>query len=269
MIDKFIPLSAVIAAIFATTPAFAQPLLCSVFSKQAQGLNGEERQTITVLPGVGTNIDFTSTQEFVKKIWLDDFSRVTVDTDAPLCTSSSGKDTATMPDSNCNQGAKIVHLRRIEQLKIPHLPSTPTTLLSIVTEAPQQQQMKLYEFLLSYNGKSPQCSRLSIKSEPMAQQTATSLPTTAGGNTSLVMVEQGLQVAVARNLVPASSPLIPRVQNFLALVRQGTVEEVATHQAGISMSLVAKLRELGLGRQLRTFTTPSLQHPQRTFPGTI
>ena len=253
MITKFMPLSAALSAVIATTPAIAQPLMCSVFSNQAQGSSGE-RQTVNVLPGVGTNIDFSSTQEFVKKIWLDDFSRVTVDTDAPLCASSMGKDTAVMQDGSCNQGAKIVHLRRIEQLKIPHLPSTPTTLLSIVTEN-QQQQMKLYEFQVSYNSKSPQCSRLSILSEPTPQQTANSLPTEVKEDTSLVMVEQGLQVAVARNLVLASSPLIPRVQNFLVLVRQGTVEEIAAQQAGISMTLVAKLRELGLVQQLRQVNT--------------
>ena len=259
MITKFMPLSAAIAAVIATTPAIAQPLMCSVFSKQAQGSSGE-RQTVTVLPGVGTNIDFTSTEEFVRKIWLDDFSRITVDTDAPLCASSMGKDTAVMQDSSCNQGAKIVHLRRIEQLKIPHLPSIPTTLLSIVTED-QQQQTKLYEVQVSYNSKSPKCSRLSIKSEPTPQQTANSLPTAVNGNTSLGMVEQGLLVAVARNLIVASSPLVPRVQNFLALVKQGTVEEVATQQAGISMMLVAKLRELGLVQQLRQVNTSPLRQP--------
>lgn len=261
MITKFMPLFAALSAVIATTPAIAQPLLCSVFSKQAQGSSGE-RQTITVLPGFGTNIDFTSTQESVKKIWLDDFSRITVDTDAPLCVSPMGKDTAVMQDGSCNQGAKIVHLRRIEQLKIPHLPSTPTTLLSIVTENQQQQQMKLYEFQVSYNSKSPKCSRLSIKSEPTSQQTANSLPTAVNGNTNLGMVEQGLQVAVARNLIVASSPLVPRVQNFLALVRRGTVEEVATQQAGISMTLVAKLRELGLVQQLGQANTSSLKQPQ-------
>ena len=261
MITKFMPLSAAISVVIVTTPAIAQPLLCSVFSKQAQGLSGE-RQTVNVLPGVGTNIDFISTQESVKKVWLDDFSRVTVDTDAPLCVSSMGKDTALMQDSSCNQGAKIVHLRRIEQLKIPHLPSTPTTLLSIVTENQQQQQMKLYEFQVTYDSKSPKCSRLSIKSEPTPQQTANSLPTAVNENTSLVMVEQGLLVAVDRNLIVASSPLVPRVQNFLALVKQGAVEEVATQQAGISMMLVAKLRELGLVQQLRQANTSPLRQPQ-------
>lgn len=255
MITKFMPLSAALCAVIATTPAIAQPLMCSVFSKQAQGSSGE-RQTVTVLPGVGTNVDFISTQEFVRKVWLDDFSRVTVDTDAPLCVSPMNKDAAFRQDSSCNQGAKIVHLRRIEQLKIPHLPSTPTTLLSIVTED-QQQQTKLYEVQVSYNSKSPKCSRLSIKSEPTPQQTANSLPT-ANGNTSLGMVEQGLQVAVTRNLIVASSPLVPRVQNFLALVKQGTVEEVATKQAGISMMLVAKLRELGLVQQLHQVNTSPL-----------
>ena len=73
------------------------------------------------------------------------------------------------------------------------------------------------------------------------------------------MVEQGLLVAVARNLIVASSPLIPRVQNFLALVKQGTVEEVATQQAGISMTLVAKLRSLGLVQQLRQVNTSPLE----------
>ena len=111
---------------------------------------------------------------------------------------------------------------------------------------------------MSYNSKSPQCSRLSIKSELTSQQTANSLPTAVNGSTSLVRVEQGLQVAVARNLIVSSSPLVPRVQNFLALVRKGVVEEVATQQAGISMMLVAKLRELGLVQQLRQVDTSPL-----------
>lgn len=59
----------------------------NVSSDQAQGITGEAI-SVDVAPGVGLNISFIQTGEFVKKAWIDDPSRITLSFDGTLCQSS-------------------------------------------------------------------------------------------------------------------------------------------------------------------------------------
>ena len=239
-----------LAAMLSTSPVLAEPTVRSIFSTQAQGLNGI-RPSIAVTSGSGTNVDFTRTQEVVKKVWLDDPSRIVLDTDSPLCeaTNQGGDAVNTADDSGCSGGAQVVHLKQIEQVKFPNLPSTPSTLLSVVTENPQGKRA-LYEFEVSYSEEHLKTSsRLAIFPDPDNLSTASGFSTVNGQQVDFVTLEQGLQTAIARNLVGANSPLVARVQDFLTLVRGGSEITSATQQVGISINLVNKLSELGAQSQ--------------------
>lgn len=239
-----------LAAILSNSPVLAEPAVRSMFSTQAQGLNGV-RPSIAVTSGSGTNVDFTRTQEVVKKVWLDDPSRIVLDTDSPLCeVTNQGGDAAVFADnSDCSGGAQVVHLKRIEQVKFPNLPSTPSTLLSVVTENPQGKRA-LYEFEVSYGEEHLQSSsRLAIFPDPDSSSTTSGFSTVNGQQVDLAVIEQGLQAAIAQKLVDTNSPLVARVQDFLTLVRNGSEIMSATQQIGISMNLVNKLSELGTQSQ--------------------
>ncbi|NES64168.1 MAG: hypothetical protein F6K24_02325 [Okeania sp. SIO2D1] len=114
--------------------------------------------TITVWLGHGLNLDFSSTGEIIRKVWLDDPSRVIVDFDGNI---GGG-------------GARIVHLRRINPVNIPELPSAPSTLLTIVTEG-VGNTTNLYSFRINYGSGLPEYTTVRVSGAVVAS--APSLPT--------------------------------------------------------------------------------------------
>lgn len=216
-------------------------------SSHAQGLTGI-LPTLTVWSGAGTNLNFIPTGEIVKKVWLDDPSQITLDFDGPMCMERSSNGT----QNNCSSSAAtVIHLRRIHQLKFPNLPRTATTLLSVVTTTPSGER-KLYQFRVAYGTGNPQHHTIAIYPEPsIADLSRTPSVIHLGGSrqAGLDDIERGLQVAKARKLLGRSQgnqSLEIKVQNFLALVRNGQSIQSALKQAGVSMALISKLGEFGL-----------------------
>ncbi|HIK03309.1 MAG TPA: hypothetical protein IGS40_01120 [Trichormus sp. M33_DOE_039] len=134
-------------------------VLRSIFSCQAQGLGGVV-PTITVWYQQGTNLSFISAGETIRKVWLNDPSQVTLDFDGPMCM-QFGQDNS----GDCkNSGANVIQLRRIAKLKIPGLPKTNNTLLTVITEA--QGQPKLYTFRVLYGDDAPEYHTLAVFADP-------------------------------------------------------------------------------------------------------
>lgn len=259
------------AAILPAEMARVQSLVASpvqtIFSSQAQGLNGAI-QTITVWSGAGTNLSFIPTGEIVRKVWLDDPSQITLDFDGPMCVMSSER-----AEKNCsNSAATVIHLRRIHQLKFPNLPRTASTLLSVITQMPGGER-KLYQFRVAYGTGAPQYHTVAIYPDANSRQTDA---ITVGGlrQAGLEEIERGLQVAKSRSLLGHSQgnqSLELKVLNFLALVRNGATFQSATKQVGVSMALISKLGELGLERRSvgstsSTVSPADLFRPAFNFP---
>ncbi|WP_026731915.1 hypothetical protein [Fischerella sp. PCC 9605] len=137
-------------------------VLRSMFSCQAQGLGGAI-PTVNVWFQQGTNLSFIQAGETIKKVWLNDPSQVTMDFDGPMCMQFG-------PDRNNNMGdcknsaASVIQLRRIQKIKIPGLPNTDKTLLTVVTEA--QGKNKLYTFEIVYSDGKPHYHTLAIFPDP-------------------------------------------------------------------------------------------------------
>jgi hypothetical protein len=217
-----------------TQPAFSAPIVRQLSTAQAQGLVGNGAQ-ISVWPGSGTNLDFTRTGEVIQRVWLDDPSRLTLDFDGNLCgTDNSG---------NCEgTGASIIHLRRVQGIHFEHLPATPFTLLTVVTDSPQGR--KVYQFQVNYGTGEPQYATVAIAPGTTPQSSAIEIA--SGRTVSLVNVEWGLRRAIANELITANSPVVPKVEDFLARVRNGTEPQAAADAAGISMAVISRLAEMGL-----------------------
>ncbi|HAG84542.1 MAG TPA: hypothetical protein DCL61_26165 [Cyanobacteria bacterium UBA12227] len=91
-----------------------------------------EAETIPVIEP----ISFIPVGETVQKIWLDDPSFLTVDVDG--CLKELNED--------CDkQVATLIHLRRINQIDIPHIPHTGRTMMTVVTRGENGEQ-KIYLF---------------------------------------------------------------------------------------------------------------------------
>ncbi|MCC5637167.1 hypothetical protein LC593_15135 [Nostoc sp. CHAB 5844] len=133
-------------------------VLRSMLSCQAQGLSGVV-PTITVSYVQGTNLSFLPAGETVKKVWLNDPSQVTIDFDGPVCTQFGQNQNFNSGDCK-NSAANVIQLRRIPKLKIPGLPNTDKTLLTVITEG--QGKSKLYTFRVLYTDSDPGYHTLAI-----------------------------------------------------------------------------------------------------------
>ena len=230
-----------------------------ISSYQSQGVSGPI-QTITVWPGAGTNVNFIPTRKIVKKVWLDDLRLLTVDFDGPMCMMGSSRG-----DENCqNSSSTVIHLRRINPVNID-MPHTDSTLLTVILEAPDtSRDRELHQFRVTYGKGTPLYNTVTIY--PDHSQVLPTVEMNGLLTAQLQDVERGLQVAKSRNLLGRSQgnqQLEARVQNFLALVRNGIALQTATERAGVSMALISKLEEFG------TTSVEAQQQPQILAPSRL
>lgn len=111
--------------------------------------------TVEIYPGQGVTLNFRPTGDIVRRAWIDDPSQVTLDFDDPGCMGVG-------EPGSC--AAQVIHLRRIQGLEFPELPSTGTTTLTVLSDA------ELYTFRLNFpDSGSPAYSILAIQPEPEPQ----------------------------------------------------------------------------------------------------
>ena len=251
----------VVPTSFARADSPVQTSVQKLNSSHAQGLTGI-LPTLTVWSGAGTNLNFIPTGEIVKKVWLDDPSQIVLDFDGPMCIMGSNG-----TQNNCSDSAAtVIHLRRIPKLKFPNLPRTATTLLSVVTTTPSGER-KLYQFRIAYGTGNPQYHTIAIYPDPSIADLSRTPPVIQLGGSRQASdddIERGLQVAKARKLLGRSQgnqSLESKVQNFLALVRNGQSIQSAFKQAGVSMAVISKLGELGNGQKQIDRATLLEQNP--------
>ena len=143
-------------------------VLRSMFSCQAQGLGGAI-PTINIWYQQGTNLSFIQAGETIKTVWLNDPSQVTIDFDGPMCMQFGQERNVNQGDCK-NSAANVIQLRRIPKLKIPGLPNTDKTLLTVVTEG--KGKTKLYAFRVIYGEGSPDYNTLAIFADPPSPKEA-------------------------------------------------------------------------------------------------
>ena len=143
-------------------------VLRSIFSCQAQGLGGAI-PTVKVWYQNGTNLSFIPAGETIKKVWLDDPSRVTLDFDGPMCINFGGQGDSNGSDGgDCeNSAASVIHMRRVKKLDIPGIPpqeNDSKTLLTVVTEGGGKR--KLYTFRVIYGEGMPEYNTMAVFADP-------------------------------------------------------------------------------------------------------
>ncbi|AKG19983.1 hypothetical protein [Calothrix sp. 336/3] len=149
--------------VFLTSRAIAQnAVLRSMFSCQAQGFSGIV-PTIKVWYQQGTNLSFLPAGEIIKKVWLNDPSQVIIDFDGEVCQQFGQGGNANSNDCK-SSGANVIQLRRISKIKIPGIPHTSNSLLTVITEG--QGKTKLYTFRIIYDDGIPDYHTLAIYPDP-------------------------------------------------------------------------------------------------------
>ncbi|MEM9088681.1 MAG: hypothetical protein AAGC93_08045 [Cyanobacteria bacterium P01_F01_bin.53] len=214
---------------------FVWAIAPSSFAQTITSAQPNSQTSVALYRGQGLTLNFRPTGETIQKAWLDDPSQTTLDFDDANC---SAADT----DQVC--AASVIHLRRINPIDFPGLPSTDVTNLTVLTNN------NLYSFRLTFpDTGSPSYTVLNIESEQAPETRTPGLNppvnprlTRAEG---IEAIEQGLEVARARNLINEGDPLWQRTQTFLSLIGEGMSAETAANQAGVSQSLMIRLSELG------------------------
>jgi hypothetical protein len=186
--------------------------------------------SIQVWPGSGTNLDFTNTGQFVYRAWLDDPSRVQVDTDTPI--------------ENAN--AQIIHLRKIHQINVEGLPSTGVTLLSVATIDAAGQRY-LYQFPVSYGDARPAYATISLVPGASRQGAAigTAYNGTAYNGIDLATFEAGISQLILNGTIAGNGPMHERLASFVAAVRNGSTPAEAAQTAGVSQAVIAEVEAVG------------------------
>ncbi|MDY7008138.1 MAG: hypothetical protein SWX82_30470 [Cyanobacteriota bacterium] len=214
--------------------------------------------TITVWSGYGLNLDFSPTGEIIRKVWLDDPSRVIVDF-----------------DGNISGGAKIIHLRRITPVNIPELPSTSATLLTIVT-AGRGDNTNLYSFRVDYGEGNPEYTTVRINNAPTVvalpysptpysppqnpPQETLPIPlsktdkspiifTLAQNNLNSEDISRGLSRQCWNGLIPLSSWDYGKAKYFLTFLHRGLPADDAVQQSGVSVEQIIRLSRIGIACQ--------------------
>lgn len=226
--------------------AQAQRAIRPIYRSEALGLKGNLPR-INVWPGSGTNIDFNPTGESVAKVWLDDPSKATIDFDGSMCSQLEDSGNCSGSDGSVS----VLHLKRTKQIDFPYLPSTPTTLLTVITDSDRGR--KTYQFEIGYGSGKPEYRTVPIYPDPSSPSMSLGLRK----NASLQDVVKGLRVAYSRRLIGRGSPLWGRIQTFIGLVNSGQPTSAAARKAGISMALVNRLAQMGVATPVKPQSLPT------------
>ena len=199
----------------------------------ATGNSESEIPLIKLSPGYGVNISFIPTGETIEKVWLDNPGIASLDVDG--CLSGLGKE--------CEEdtGATVLHLRRIKPLDFKQLPSTTTSLLTVITKGSDKR--RVYVFRIVPGDTTPKVHTIEITNDKEEFNINRLGNTTDTIN--LQLINRGLLVAQKQRLISLKSPLIPRVRKFLISIGAGEQINMAARKNGISLQLVNRLIELG------------------------
>jgi len=189
-----------------------------LFSSQGAGIRQQEPELIRLAPGYGVNLSWLQTNETIKKVWLDNPSFVVLDADGCLDGLSS----------NCTGDANVLHLRRIEQLNIPNIPSSNHSLLTVVTDA------GFYLFRIVPSS-TPHHLVYKVLDPPQPNRQSTFY-------TALV---RGVRVARQEGLLIEGSELESQLEILIFDLSNGGDLEESVRDQNISPEVIARLIELG------------------------
>jgi hypothetical protein len=215
------------------------------FNATAVEATGGKFPTLIVWPGTGLTLSLLNLKdEYIKQIWLDDPSKLTVDYAGNLC-----------PGLPCVDGARVVHLKRITGLGFRNLPSTPLTTLTLVTVSPRGE--RIYKFLLGYGTRKPLYFVANLmpvtevkpdRSNPLPPLTTfkTGSRGTSVSAEKLALYQKGLNRAKGDLNTSTNNRLVlTRVELFLLDLEAGYAEEEARGRNNLSQNTLERILELG------------------------
>lgn len=251
--------------------SLALPPARNVYSQDAQGHNSNGID-LKVWSGYGLTINFISTGETIKQVWLGDPSHFALSSNGNLCQRGASN------DENCGTGgATVLFLRQIKPIDFPSLTSSVdgSTVMTVITNSSLGQ--KQYQFkLIPAKGK-PEYTSLIIKPDsdrpkpllverPNNRNLNTTTistrnsaqPNKFSNNSSLLnasslrndanSIALGLAVAVGNGTIKPKSGEWRKAQDTIRLLRKGKPRAEAIRSSGIPQNLLNQLMQWGQKR---------------------
>ena len=188
------------------------------------------RIQVQVTPGRATPISFSKTDEAIAYILVADPSRLVYTTDTDL---KSG-------------GAKTIFLRVIQPLKFPGATTTAITNLLVQT-IDQEGQKRLYNFDIVPHRKNTGYVGIEIANAIPGQQT---LVIDNNRRATVDDFETGLRIAINRGYTNKNDPVVSKVRQVLALLRNSrvTISEAAT-SVGVPIDVITELGRMAINQR--------------------
>ncbi|MDB9322346.1 hypothetical protein PN483_10440 [Nodularia spumigena CS-591/04] len=197
----------------------------------ARDTAASDRIQVPVTPGRATPISFSKTDEAIAYILLADASRLTYTTDTDI---NSGR-------------ATTIFLRKIQPLKFPGATTTAMTNLLVQT-LDQKGQKRLYNFDIVLQRHHTEYVGIQIANAIAGQQT---ILIDTNRRVTVDEIETGLRIALNRGYTHNSDPVVLKVRQALALLRNSsaTIPEVAT-SVGVPIEVISELGKIASGEGL-------------------
>jgi hypothetical protein len=252
----------------------------TIYSRDAQS-NNSIGVDLKVWKGYGVTINFLTTGEIIKQVWIGDPSRFSLSSNGNLCQKSDSNQDCT------SGGATVLFLRQIKPIDFANLTSSQdgSTQITVITSGSDGQ--KQYQFKLIPATGQPSYTSLIIKpdserpspitlvrvqppattKQPSApQKTVTPArnqnvtvarsvsPSSAVPSSNSVQrndanaIAYGLTVAVSNGKIKPHSSTWSKTQDAIRLLRQGKSREKAASLSGVPVSVFNQLIEWGQSR---------------------
>lgn len=231
--------SLLVLSVSLTFPALASAR--TVYKEQVASTSNRMTQ-IKVWPGYGLNINFIPTGEVIKKVWLDDPSRITLTSDGQLCKQGTGQECT-------NQGATVIHLKQIKEIEFPNIPQSRTgaTLLTVITQG--ESGRNLYQFKVKPAFGEPEYATVDVKplpptESPLDSTTPAPTPISNSFKDSDALANSlysGLQAATRAGEINPESQQWKQANYLISLLRDGMTVEKARSRSQLPMSLFREL----------------------------
>jgi hypothetical protein len=197
----------------------------------------QDGATVKIFPGRASVINFR-TDEFITSVTLSDPTYVLY---APNAEIDSGQATALI-------------LRLSNGIPFENLSRSSKPNISITTMNKEHEQ-KTYLFDLELASGLPQANRdhngIVIVPDNEAIAINGNVIQTSKGDATMNQIERGLRIAIRQGLTARTDPIVNQVREILAQARNGGSLRAIAQQAGVPLSVLTALGELGLDASQR------------------
>ncbi len=207
--------------------AVEPPLLRVVKTAVKGQANQMHPVNIALANGYGVTLSFLPSEQVITKAWLDNPNFVTIDGDGCL--------QGLRGSVNCDgPGAKVLHLKRINDLKIPGLPVTNSSLLTVVTTGPDGGGIYLYRI------------NKAVKPNSLIFEMVPPTPEPSPVSSPLItQLERGITIASKKKNIEDWETLKPKLRRVVIYLQQGKNLSQSLNDSQVSWEQVGQILELG------------------------